>query len=362
MLRIALVLAITCGLFIVPAGAEEKEVRVYNWSDYIDPTVLADFTKKTGIKVIYDVYDSNDILETKLFAGKTGYDIVVPTNTYLARQIQAGVLGKLDKAMIPNLSHMDPEQVMRMQKYDPGNQYGVIYLWGTSGIGYNVDLIKARMSNAPVNSLAMIFDPAVVAKFADCGVTMLDAPDEMIPAALRYLGEDPDSKDPKILEKAEAQFLKIRPYIRKFHSSQYINDLANGDSCLALGWSGDIQQAKTRAEEAKNKVKIRYVIPREGALQWFDNLAIPADAPNRANAHMLINYLMDPKVIAKISSTVQYPNANKDALRFVSREAQADENFFPKADTIKTLYTITPNTQPQQRIFTRIWTKIKGAS
>lgn len=344
------------------AAAQDREVRVYNWSDYIDPAVLADFTRTTGIKVVYDVYDSNDVLETKLLAGKTGYDIVVPTNTYLARQIQAGVLQKLDKSKLPNLKHMDAELMSRLAKYDAGNQHGVIYLWGTTGIGINADKIKQRMAKPPANSLAMVFDPAVVSKFADCGVNLLDAPDEMIPAALRYLGEDPDSKDPKVLAKAEEHLLKIRPFIRKFHSSQYINDLANGDTCLALGYSGDILQAKTRAEEAKNGVKVQYLLPKEGALQWFDTMAIPTDAPNRDNAHALINYLMDPKVIARITNAVAYPNGNKDAMPFVSKEAKEDKDIFPPPETIKSLYTITPNTQAQQRIFTRIWTRVKGAS
>lgn len=351
-------LAFSIGL----AQAQDKIVRIYNWSDYIDPKVLSDFTKQTGIKVVYDVYDSNDVLETKLLAGKTGYDIVVPTNTYLARQIQAGVLSKLDKSKIPNLSHMDQELQMRLAKYDSNNAHAVIYLWGTSGIGLNADKIKSRMAKPPVNSLNMLFDPDVVSKFADCGVSLLDAPDEVIPAVLRYLGEEVDSKDPKILEKAEAQLLKIRPYIRKFHSSQYINDLANGDSCLAFGWSGDILQAKTRALEAKNGQKIQYFVPKEGALQWFDTLVVPIDAPNKDNAYALINYLMEPAVIAKISNVVRYPNGNKESLKYISKDVQDDEDLFPKAETIKKLYTITPNTQAQQRLFTRIWTKVKGAS
>ena len=344
------------------AAAQQKLVNVYNWSDYIDEKILQDFTQETGIKVVYDTYDSNDILETKLLAGKTGYDVVVPTNNYLVRLIQAGVLGKLDKSKLPNLGNMDKELMARMAHYDPGNEYAVIYLWGTTGIGLNADKIKQRMKNPPANSLAMVFDPDVVSKFADCGVNLLDAPDEVVPAVLKYLGENPVSKDPAVLAKAEAQLKKIRPYIRKFHSSQYINDLANGDTCLAFGWSGDVLQAKTRAEEAKKGVKIQYLLPKEGALQWFDSFAMPADAPNKANALAFINYMMNPKVIAKASNKVQYPNGNKASMKFIDKEAMADEDIWPKAETIKKLYTITPNTQPQQRLLTRIWTGVKGAN
>ncbi len=343
------------------AAAQDKVVNVYNWSDYIDSKVLEEFTRETGIRVVYDVYDSNDVLETKLMAGRSGYDIVVPTNNYLARQIQAGVLSKLDKSKLPNLKHMDPELMARMAKYDPDNAHSVIYMWGTTGIGLNADKIRQRMARPPANSLAMLFDPEVVSKFADCGVDLLDAPDEMIPAVLRYLGLEPDSKDPKDWARAEEQLLKVRPFIRRFHSSQYINDLANGDICLAFGYSGDILQAKTRAQEAKNKVRVQYLLPKEGALMWFDSMAIPIDAPNRDNAHVLINYLMRPEVIARISDEVQYPNANRDSLAHISKETMSDPDVFPRPETIKTLYTLSPNDQTQQRLLNRIWTRIKGA-
>jgi putrescine transport system substrate-binding protein len=351
-------LAVTAGL----AAAQQKVVNVYNWSDYIDEKILEDFTKETGIKVVYDVYDSNEIVETKMLAGKTGYDIVVPTNNYVQRLIQAGVLAKLDKSKLPNLSHLDRDLMARMAAYDPGNQHAVIYLWGTTGIGLNAEKIKARMKNPPANSLAMLFDPAIVAKFADCGVTLLDTPDDVVAAALRYLGENPDSKEPAALRKAEEHLKKIRPFIRKFHSSQYINDLANGDICLAFGYSGDILQSKARADEAKKGVKVQYLVPKEGALLWFDSFVIPVDAPNRDNAHAFINYLMNPRVIARASNRVQYPNANKDSLRFVDKEVLADEDIWPKADSIKRLYTLTPNKQNEQRLITRLWTSVKGGS
>lgn len=358
--RLGRAIALAAALLASAASAQEKVVNVYNWSDYIDETVLRDFERETGVKVRYDVYDSNDLLETKLLAGRTGFDVVVPTNNYLARLIRAGVLMRLDKAKLPNLGQLDPELMARLANYDPGNAHAAIYLWGTSGIGLNAGKIRARMANPPARSLAMIFDPAVVAKFADCGVSLLDAPDETIPAVLAFLGEPPDSKDPKLLAKAEAQLLKIRPYIRKFHSSQYINDLANGDICLAFGWSGDILQAKARAEEAKNKVRVQYLLPNEGALQWFDTLAIPADAPHPDHAHAFIDYLLRPAVMARITAKVQYPNAVPASLKLIDKAVMADADIFPAPETIRRLYTISPNDQATQRLFSRIWTRVKG--
>jgi len=344
------------------ARAADTVVNVYNWSDYIDESILKDFEKETGIKVVYDTYDSNDILETKLLAGKTGYDVVVPTSSFLARQIQAGIHLTLDKSKLPNLSHMSPEIMQRMQKFDPGNAHAVVYMWGTSGIGYNTDMIAKRMKDAPVNSLRMILDPAVVSKFADCGVYVLDAADELVPAALKYIGEDPDAKDPKVLEKAEAVLMKVRPFIRKFHSSQYIEDLANGDICLAWGWSGDVVQAKKRAEDAKKGVHIEYRVPQEGAQMWFDSFAIPKDAPHKDAAYAFIDYMMRPAVIAKASNYVFYPNANKDADALVSAEVKSDPDIYPPAALRAKLYTITPYDQASQRVLTRIWTRVKGAS
>ena len=265
---------------------EEPILNVYNWSDYIDESILKDFEGETGIKVVYDVFDSNDILETKLLAGGTNYDIVAPSHSFLARQIQAGVFQKLDQGMLPNQKNMWAEISQRMAEFDPDNAYSINYMWGTTAFGYNVDKIKERMPDAPVNSWRMVFDPEVVSKFADCGVHIIDASDEMIPAALHYIGEDPNSKDRKVLSKAEPPLMAIRPYIQKFHNSEYVNALANGDICLAVGFSGDIFQARDRAEEAGNDVKIEYVIPKEGAQMWFDQLAIPADAPHPQNAHV----------------------------------------------------------------------------
>ena len=354
-------LALLC-LLLAPlqAWAQQKVVNFYNWSDYIDPAVLKQFERETGIRVRYDVYDSNDVLEAKLLAGRTGYDLMVPTHYYMARHAQAGLLKPLDKSKIPNLANLDPVLMQRLAKVDPENKFAAIYMWGTSGIGLNPDKVKARIPDPPAFSLRMIFDPEIVSKLADCGVTLLDAPDEIIPATLKYLGLDPDAKDAESLAKAEAHLLKIRPYIRKFHSSQYINDLANGDICLAYGWSGDILQAKTRAEEAKRGTRVQYLLPREGAQQWFDTMVIPADAPNADNAHTLINFLLQPEIMARITNAVHYPNAVPASLPKISKTAMADGDIFPPARRLDKLYTISPPDQPTQRLITRAWTRVKA--
>ena len=245
--------AVAAALVGQPAFAQGKEVRVYNWSDYIDPKILEDFTKETGIKIVYDVFDSNEVLETKLLAGGSGYDVVVPTASFLSRQIKAGVFQKLDKSKIPNISNIWPEVYNRVAIYDPGNQYAMNWMWGTTGVGYNEAKIKERMPDAPVESLDMIFKPEIAAKFKDCGIYVLDSPEDIVPVVLNYLHIDPNTTNPDDFKKAEDVLTKIRPYVKKFHSSEYINALANGDICMALGWSGDILQAANRATEAKNR-------------------------------------------------------------------------------------------------------------
>ncbi len=344
----------------LPARAdEEKVVRVYNWSDYIDEEVLKDFEKETGIKVVYDTFDSNEILETKLLAGKTGYDVVVPSAGFMSRQIQAGVFQKLDKAKLPNLKNMWDVVQKRTEVYDPGGAHSVNYMWGTTGIGYNVEAIKERMPDAPTDSWAMIFDPDVVSKFKDCGIHVLDAPAEIIPAALRYLGEDPDSKDPEKIKKAEELLMKVRPNIQKFHSSEYINALANGDICIAVGWSGDIFQARDRAAEAKKEFSVEYAIPKEGALMWFDMLAIPKDAPHPENAHKFIDYMMRPDVIAKASNYVFYANGNKASQELLEKEVMEDPAVYPSEEVLEKLYTTTAYEPKVQRVVTRAWTRVK---
>ncbi len=351
--------AATLVMGVIQAGAAQPVLHVYNWSDYIDASIIEDFEKETGTKVVYDVYDSNDILETKLLAGKTGYDLVFPSGNFLARQIKAGIFQPLDKAKLPNWKNLDPDLMARLTVYDPGNSFGVPYLWGTTGIAFNVDMIKKRMADAPVTSWNLIYDPEIIKRFADCGIFMLDAGDEIIPATLKYLGLDPDSKDPAVLEKANPPLMAVRPYIRKFHSSENINALANGDICLAVMWSGDAKQAGMRAEEAKKGVKVAYRIPTEGAQMWFDMMAIPKDAPNPEAAHAFINYLMDPKVIAKATNYVGYPNANLASKPFVDPQLLNDPNVYPPPEVMKRLFLVTPYDQKTQRVLTRIWQSIK---
>lgn len=345
-------------LVSVEANAQDRTVNVYNWSDYIDDSILEEFTKETGIRVVYDVFDSNEILETKLLAGGTGYDVVVPTGTFLARQIQAGVFQKLDKAKLPNLSNMWDMVSERTAKYDPGNEYSINYMWGTTGIGYNVNKVQDALGIEKVDSWDVVFNPENLAKLADCGVYMLDAPAEMIPAALNYLGLDPNSTDPDELGKAEQLLLSIRPSIRKFHSSEYINALANGDICLAVGWSGDMFQARDRAAEADQGVAIDYSIPQEGAQMWFDQMAIPADAPHVAEAHEFLNYMMRPDVIAKASNYVFYANGNAASKDLLEEEVIGDPAVYPNDETMNKLFTTVPLDARTQRLVTRIWTRV----
>ncbi len=341
-------------------AAEDKVVNVYNWSDYIDTEILKEFTAKTGIKVIYDVFDSNDVLETKLLAGKTGYDVVVPSGGFLSRQIQAGVFQKLNTSKLPNHGNLWDLIKNRTAVYDPDNAYSINYMWGTTGIGYNVGKIKKRMPNAPVNSWRMIFDPEIVSKFADCGIFMLDASDEMIPAALNYIGEDPNSKDKKVIAKAKDVLMAIRPYITKFNSSEYIDAIANGDICMAVGWSGDVLQARDRAAEAGKGVEINYVAPDEGALMWFDQMAIPTDAPHPNNAHAFINYILRPDVMAKASNYVYFANGNMASQKLLNEDVITDPAIYPTPAALKTLYTTTPYNAKIQRVVTRLWTRVKS--
>ncbi|SER18053.1 putrescine transport system substrate-binding protein [Faunimonas pinastri] len=341
-----------------PAQAEDKVVHIYNWSDYIDPQILKDFTAETGIQVVYDVYDSNEILETKLLAGHTGYDLVVPSAEFLGRQIKAGVFQKLDKSKLPNLSNAWDFVYGKVATYDPGNEYSVNYMWGTTGIGYNLDKIKERMPDAPLNSWDMVFKPEVISKFKDCGVEFLDAASELIPAALNYLGLDPNTTDTKDIDKATKLLEAVKPYVRKFHSSEYINALANGDICLAVGYSGDIVQAKNRAEEAKQGVNIAYTIPKEGAMMWFDQMAIPADAPNAGNALTFMNYMLRPEVIAKASDYVFYANGNKASQPLISKDITENKNIYPDDETLKKLFIQRPYDAKTQRYVTRAWTRV----
>ncbi|MCU1718057.1 polyamine ABC transporter substrate-binding protein [Pseudomonas sp. 5P_3.1_Bac2] len=342
------------------AQADEPVVKVYNWSDYIGETTLVDFQKASGIKVQYDVFDSNETLEGKLLAGRSGYDVVVPSNHFLGKQIKAGAFQKLDRSQLPNWKNLDPLLLKQLESNDPGNQYSVPYLWGTNGIGYNVAKVKEVLGVDEIDSWATVLEPENMKKLAACGVSFLDSSDEMIPVALNYMGLDPNSQNPQDYAKAEAKLLAVRPYITYFHSSKYIGDLANGNICVAVGFSGDVMQAADRAEEAGKGVEIAYSIPKEGANLWFDMLAIPADAGNVKQAHSFINYLLDPAVIAKVSDYVGYANPNPSADALMDQEIRKDASVYPPQEVLDKLYVSSELSPKVLRLMTRSWTKVKS--
>jgi putrescine transport system substrate-binding protein len=358
---VRLVGAIAAVLLLSPvARGEERTVNFYNWSNYMAPGVLEDFTKETGIKVVYDTFDANETLETRLLAGKSGYDVVVPTGYFLQRQITAKVFLKFDKSKLPNLANAWPVVTAQLATYDPGNNYGANYMWGTTGIGYNVKMAERILGpGARIDSWDMVFNPENLAKFKDCGIHMLDSADDILPAALSYLGIDPNSTKPTDLEKAADLIIKIRPYIRKFHSSEYLGALASGEICFVVGWSGDVMQARSRAAEAKTDVEIGYTIPKEGAQMFFDNLAIPADAKNVADAYELINYLYRPDVAARNSDFLSYANGNLASQKLIDPKILGDKNIYPDEATLKKLFVITARDPATQRVINRLWTRVK---
>jgi putrescine transport system substrate-binding protein len=357
-------LAATLALLAAPARPEERVVNFYNWSNYIAPDVLENFTRETGIKVVYDTFDANETLETRLLAGKSGYDVVVPTAYFLQRQIKANVFQKLDKSKLPNLANAWPMVVQHLATYDPGNLYAANYMWGTTGIGYNVKMVQKILGpDARIDSWDIVFKPENLAKFKDCGVHMLDSADDIFPAALGYLGLDPNSTKPADLEKAADLVSQVRPYVRKFHSSEYLSALATGEICLVVGWSGDVMQARSRAAEAKvdakSDVEIGYAIPKEGAQMFFDNLAIPADAQHVAEAYELINYLYRPEIAAKNSDFLSYANGNLASQKLVDPKILGDKNIYPDEATLSKLFVITSRDPAAQRIINRLWTRVK---
>ena len=358
--RCVAALAAMLAAVALPANAQQRTVNFYNWSNYVAPGVLEDFTRETGIKVVYDTFDANETLETRLLAGKSGYDLVVPTAYFLQRQITAHVFQKLDKSKLPNLANAWPVVTERLATYDPGNVYAANYMWGTTGIGYNVKAVQKILGpDARIDSWDIVFKPENLAKFKDCGVHMLDSPDDIFPAALGYLGLDPNSTKQADLEKAADLVAKIRPSIRKFHSSEYLSALATGEICFVVGWSGDIMQARSRAAEANSDVEIGYAIPKEGAQMFFDNLAIPADAGNVAEAYELINYLYRPDVAAKNSNFLSYANGNLASQKLIDPKILDDKNIYPDDATLKKLFVITARDPATQRIINRLWTKVK---
>lgn len=350
-------------LTIGATAAAAEQVRVYNWSDYIDEELLEKFETETGIELIYDVFDSNEVLETKMLAGSSGYDVVVPSGTFLQRQITAGAFQKLDFSKLSNAGNLWGAIKERTEKYDPDNAYSINYMWGTTGIGINTGKVAEVLGeDAAVDSLSLVFDPANMEKLSACGVYFLDAPGEVIPAALKYIGEDPDSQDPDVIAKAEPVLAAVRPYIAKFHSSEFINAIANGDICVAFGWSGDILQARDRAAEADNGVEVAYNAAAEGSLMWFDQMAIPVDAPNPDGAHKFLNFILDAENMAAASNYVYYANGNEASQEFLIEDVIGDPAVYPTPETIKNLYTTTPYDPKVQRVVTRMWTKIKSGT
>jgi len=348
------------GVMAGAVQADDKVLHIYNWSDYIAPDTIANFEKESGIKVVYDVFDSNETLEAKLLAGKSGYDVVVPSNNFLAKQIKAGVYQELDKSKLSNYGNLNKSLLKAVSISDPDNKHAFPYMWGSIGIGYNPEKVKAALGVDTIDSWDILFKPENIAKLKGCGVSFLDSPTEMLPVALHYLGLPTDSQKKEDIKKAEDLFLKIRPSVTYFHSSKYISDLANGNICVAVGYSGDVQQAKSRAAEAGDKVKVSYAIPKEGAGSFYDMVAIPKDAENVDGAYKFMNYLLQPKVMADITNAVRFPNGNAEATQYVNKEITSDPGIYPSAEVQAKLYAIADLPAATQRELTRSWTKIKS--
>ncbi|CZF77726.1 polyamine ABC transporter substrate-binding protein [Grimontia marina] len=348
------------GLMVSTGLQAEEILRIYNWSDYIAEDTIENFEKETGIKVTYDVYDSNDVLEAKLLSGNSGYDLVVPSNNFLAKQIKAGAFQPLDKSLLTNSGNLDQKLMKRLEMADPGNQYAIPYMWGTNGIGYNVDKVKERLGDdIPENKLDLLLDAKYAAKLQDCGIAVVDSADEVMPQVLQYIGKDPNSTNKGDYKEAGKALAKIRPYVTYFHSSRYITDLANGDICLAYGFSGDIFQAAYRAEEAGNGQVIDYSIPSKGAQLWFDMMAIPADAKNAKNAHAFMNYIMRPEVIAPITDYVAYANPNPASNKLVDPEVLNNPSIYPPQEVMNKLFVSEVLPLKISRLKNRSWTRMK---
>jgi len=338
----------------------DNVLNVYNWTNYIGPSIVSDFEKESGIKVHYDVYETNEMMEVKLLAGHTNYDIVVPGGTFFERDVKAGVYRKLDKSLLPELKNLDPGAASATAVYDPGNEYGVDYTWLISvGMGYNVNKVKARIADAPFDSWRLIFDPNVLSKLTDCGVSVLDSPEDVVGSVLAYLGKDPNSESAEDLASAEKVLHAIRPYLRYVDSTRYVADLANGDLCLTLGWSGDIAQSRQRASEAGKAVTIGYSVPREGALSIVDVIAIPADAPHPKNAHRFIDYLLRPDVAAKNATAITYASGVAGAAALVSESLRNDSAVYPPPEARARLVPMRAKSQEFTRSLMRMWTRFK---
>jgi len=341
--------------------ANNNVLNLYIWADYLAPDTIATFEKRTGIKVRVSYFETNETLEARMLTGSSGFDVVVPTAPYFQRQIQSGAYLPLDKTKLPNLDNLDPALMSRVALNDPGNVHGVIYAWGTYGIGYNEKMLAEALPNVALDSWRLIFDPRFAAKLAKCGISTLDAPAGVVRLVLKYMGKNPNAPSPQDLAGVDEVLSKIRPYIRTIDSSNIIEAMANGDICIAIGYNGDFVQARKRAREAKNGIQIGFVIPEEGSLLWFDMLAIPRDAPNAANAHQFINYLMNPPIIANISNFIGFANANAAATRLLDASIAADPVIFPPREEQRRLFVQTEDSPEQSRAITRIWQKFKTA-
>ncbi len=360
-LGLAAAIALTLSGSVISSSvmAEEQVLNVYNWSDYIDPSAIKQFEQETGIKVNYDVYDSNEVLEAKLMSGGTGYDVVVPTGSFLERHVQAGIYAEIDRSQLSNYGNLDSDFISKIERHDAGNKHNVPYAWGTIGLGYNEKMVKERLGEMPLDTLDLIFDPKIAAKLADCGIGVLDSPAEVMSIALNYMGEDPNSEKKSVLKKGSALLKSVRPSYKYFHSGKYISDLANGEICVALGYNGDILQAQSRAEEANQGHKIGYSIPKEGTLVWFDLLAIPADAPHPEAAHKFINYILKADIGAGISNYVYYAVANKAAEPMLNEDVRSNPGIYPSQAVKNSLFTQNAHSAKFDRLLTRAWTGIK---
>jgi putrescine transport system substrate-binding protein len=357
-LSVALCLGVACA---VSASAQERVVNVYNWSDYVDPSVLEEFTSETGIKVVYDTYDNNEIIETKLLAGKSGYDIVVPSGPFVQRMIAAGVLHKLDKSKLANIDNVYPEIKQGLAVYDPGNDYVVNYMWGTTGLGLNIPKIKAVLGeSAPLDSFDLLMKPEYSGKLKECGIQVLDSPEDFLPGIMNYLGLKTIAPSEADLNKTGEALQKIRANIQKFHSSEFINALANGEICLAVAYSGDILQGRSRAIEAQNGVEVTYVIPKEGAQMWFDSFAIVGDAEHKEEAYQFIDYMLRPEVAAKNSNFVSYASGVAKARELTTPEISNDKGIYPPPEVMARLFTTEAYDAKTQRLVTRLWTRLKS--
>jgi len=352
-----------CGGDGDPAGTaaapEEKVVHVYNWTDYIGKSTIADFEKTTGIRVVYDTYDSNEILETKMLTGRSGYDVVFPSAVPMSRQLAAGALQPLDKSKLPNLVHMDPAAMDRIAANDPGNRYAIPYMWGTIGLGYNVDKVRKALGTGTIDSWRALFDPAIASRLEKCGIAILDAPEDVFMSARIYLGLDGNSERREDLAAAERLLTAIRPYVRYYSSSKHVNDLASGEICVALSWNGLVLQARDRGAAASEPVKVAYALPREGSFVWMDTVAIPADAPHVDNAHAFLNFLMEPRVIARISREIGYANGNAASLEYLDEAFRNDASVYPDAEASRRLQTDTAESPDYMRDMNRAWTRVK---